>query len=121
MLSYNPSWGISSLNYNFSRQINGIVEEADLTNIKDLEEEHFEREFEGPHHTVDFHIASLRNTILLNSSLIKLNLGFQNNHRIEDEGTENMSVETEENELDVILNTFSLDAQWIKPFSEKPN
>lgn len=119
MLSYNPSWGISSLNYNFSRQINGIVEEADLTNIKDLEEEHFEREFEGPHHTVDFHIASLRNTILLNSSLIKLNLGFQNNHRIEDEGTENKSVETEENELDVILNTFSLDAQWIKPFSEK--
>ncbi len=119
LLSYNFSWGISSLNYNFLHQINGIVEEADLTNLKDLNEDHFEREFEGPHHIVDYHIAALRNTILLGTSMLKINLGFQNNHRVEDEGTEKMTVSTAaDSELDVILNTFSADAQWIKSFTE---
>ena len=118
-LSYNSSWGISSLNYNFLHQINGIVEAADLHNLKDLNEDHFEREFEGPHHIVDYHIAALRNTILLGSSMLKINLGFQNNHRVEDEGTEKMPVVTGmDDELDIILNTFSVDAQWIKTFTE---
>ncbi len=119
LLSYNFSWGISSLNYNFLHQINGIVEETDLTNLKDLSEDHFEREFEGPHHIVDYHIVSFRNTILLGNSMLKINLGFQNNHRVEDEGTEKMTVSTvADSELDVILNTFSYDAQWIKSFTE---
>ena len=118
-LSYNSSWGISSLNYNFLHQINGIVEAADLHNLKDLNEDHFEREFEGPHHIVDYHIAALRNTILLGSSMLKINLGFQNNHRVEDEGTEKMPLVTGmDDELDIILNTFSVDAQWIKTFTE---
>ncbi len=119
LLSYNFSWGISALNYNFFHQVNGIVEEADLKNLKDLNEDHFEREFEGPHHIVDYHIASLRNTILLGSSMLKINLGFQNNHRVENEGTENMNVSAvADSELDIILNTFSADVQWIKSFTE---
>ncbi len=119
LLSYNSTWGVSSLNYNFSHQINGVVEEADLTNLKDKEEDHFEREFEGPHHIVDSHIITLRNNIFLSGSMIKLNLGFQNNHREEEEGTENEMPGQIEKALDVMLNTFSLDAQWIKSFSSE--
>lgn len=118
MLTYNSSWGVSSLNYNFSHQINGVVEEADLSNLRDLEEDHFEREFEGPHHIVDFHILSLRNTFLLGSSTLKINVGYQNNSREEEEGSENKEAAgRDENELGVVLNTFSIDAQWIKSFS----
>lgn len=115
MLSYNSSWGVSSLDYNFTHQIQGIIEAKDLNNPKDLKEEHFEREFEGPHHIVDYHIVALRNTILLGESTLKFNAGFQSNTREEAEGDEEETEENKMNELDVALHTFSLDAQWIKP------
>jgi iron complex outermembrane recepter protein len=118
ILNYTSSWGISSLNYNFSHHIYGVVEEADLNNPKDKEEDHFEREFEGPHHIVDFHIASLNNTFFTGTSKIKLNLGFQNDHRIEEEGLEEANAGADD-ELDIFLNTFSYDGEWIHPFSEK--
>jgi len=115
MLSYNSSWGVSTLDYNFTHQIQGIIEAKDLNNPKDLEEEHFERKFEGPHHIVDYHIIALRNIFLLNESTLKVNVGFQSNTREEAEGDEEETEESKMNELDVALHTFSLDAQWIKP------
>ena len=118
ILNYDYSWGVSSLDYNFSYHLYGVVEEADLNNLKDQEEDHFEREFEGPHHTVDFHIASLRNTFFTGDSKIKLNLGFQNDHRIELEGAEETSAGLND-ELDIFLNTFSYEGEWVYPFSEK--
>ncbi len=118
VLNYNSAWGISSLNYNFSHHLFGVVEEADLNNPKDKAEDHFEREFEGPHHTVDFHIASLRNTFFTGNSKVKLNLGFQNDHRIEEEGSEKASPGADD-ELDIFLNTFSYDGEWIYPLSEQ--
>ncbi|MEJ2617192.1 MAG: carboxypeptidase-like regulatory domain-containing protein [Ignavibacteriaceae bacterium] len=106
ILNYNYSWGVSSLDYNFSHHLYGVVEKGELNNPKDKEEEHFEREFEGPHHTVDFHVASLRNTFFTGDSKIKLNFGFQNDHRIEEEGAEEEKAGADD-ELDIFLNTFS--------------
>ena len=122
ILGYSYDWGYSNLSYSFSHHIYGVVEEADLNSEKDKEEDHFEREFEGPHHTIQTHIASLRNLFFAGDSKIKLNLGFQNNHRIEEEGSEEQTMlakiaqeEGDMGELDVILNTFSYDAEWIYP------
>ena len=122
ILSYNYDWGYSNLSYSFSHHIYGVVEAADLNSEKDKKEDHFEREFEGPHHTIQTHIASLRNLFFSGESKFKLNLGFQNNHRIEEEGNEQQTTlrkitqeEGDMGELDVILNTFSYDAEWIYP------
>jgi iron complex outermembrane receptor protein len=122
ILNYNSDWGYSNLEYFFSHHIHGVVEETELENESEMEEEHFEREFEGPHHTIDFHVISLKNLFLSGESKFKVNLGFQNNHRVEEEGDEeeNMEInkalqEEKENELDVILNTLSYDAEWIYP------
>jgi iron complex outermembrane receptor protein len=108
ILNYSSSWGISSLNYNFSHHLFGVVEVADLNNPKDKAEDHFERGFEGPHHIIDFHLVSLRNTFFTGASKLKLNLGFQNNHRTEEEGSEEVSGSAND-ELDIFLNTFSYD------------
>ena len=121
ILSYNYDWGYSNFSYAFSDHIHGVVEEADLNNPKDQEEDHFEREFEGPHHTIQTHILSLRNLFFAGDSKVKLNVGFQNNHRIEEEGADEQMVagkvtqEGDAGELDVLLNTFSYDAEWIYP------
>jgi iron complex outermembrane receptor protein len=114
ILNYVDSWGFSTLEYLFSYHIHGVVEEAELDNPKEKEEEHFEREFEGPHHIIDYHIISLKNLFTSGNSKFKVNIGFQNNHREEEEGMEEMETE-EKGELDVILNTFSFDAEWLYP------
>ncbi len=121
ILGYNYDWGYSSLSYAFSHHIHGVVEEAELNNPAEGEENHFEREFMGPHHIIQTHIASLRNLFFAGDSKIKLNLGFQNNHRIEQEGQDEQMIlakstaEMDMGELDVFLNTFSYDAEWIYP------
>ena len=83
-------------------------------------------EFEGPHHTIDYNIVTSRNLFLSGDSKFKLNVGFQNNHRIEEEGkkVEMMlgkinQVAVDMGELDVILNTFSYDVEWLYPVLEQ--
>ena len=118
ILNYNDTWGFSTLEYLFSHHVHGVVEEADLNNPKDKEEDHFEREFEGPHHTISYHVISLRNLFVTGNSKFKVNLGFQNNHREEDEGQDEGGGERDIGDLDVVLNTFSYDAEWLYPVFE---
>ncbi len=119
ILNYNDTWGFSTLEYLFSYHVHGVVEEAALNNPKDQEEDHFEREFEGPHHTISYHVISLRNLFVTGESKFKVNLGFQNNHREEDEGAdEGGGGEGDMADLDVMLNTFSYDAEWLYPVFE---
>ncbi len=113
MIGYFYDWGFSNLDYTFAHNIYGVVEEAELNNPKDKAEDHFEREFEGPHHTIDYHIISLRNTFFAGDSKLKLDLGFQNNHRIEEEGADDTAATGDAGELDLILNTFTSDIEWI--------
>ncbi len=115
IMKYDYDFGFSTLDYSFANNIYGVVEEADLNNPKDLAEDHFEREFEGPHHTIQYHIAALKNMFFSGDSRFKVNLGFQNNHRIEEEGNEVKNAANDNGELDLFLNTFSYDAEWIYP------
>ncbi len=119
MIGYFYNWGFSNLDYTFAHNIYGVVEEAALTNPKDLQEDHFEREFEGPHHVIDYHIIALRNTFFAGDSKIKLDLGFQNNHRMEVEGADDPGAALgDAGELDIILNTFTSNLEWIHQINE---
>ena len=113
LLNYTTNSMSSDLEYIYSYHIYGVFEPADLTNPKDQQESHFERGFDGPHHIIGFHIISLQNLFFTGNSKIKLNLGFQNNHRQEIEGSDQNSANI--GELDLVLNTFSFDAGWITP------
>ncbi len=117
-LSYNYSIGTSSLDYTFSHQIDGIVEANELNNPKEKAEDHFEREFEGPHHVIDYHIVSLKNNYYAGNSRFKVNLGYQNNHRVEEEGMDDPIPSGGEGEIDVILQTLSYDVDWIYQLSD---
>jgi len=126
ILGYNADWGYSNLSYSFSHHLYGVVEEAELDSSQQNGEEEG-REFEGPHHTIDYNIVTSRNLFLSGQSKFKLNVGFQNNHRIEEEGSEAMTMqkpsliqqEADMGELDVILNTLSYDAEWLYPVFEQ--
>ncbi len=122
ILGYSADWGYSNLSYSFSHHLYGVVEEAELDSSQQNVEEEEGREFEGPHHTIDYNLVTSRNLFLAGDSKIKLNVGFQNNHRIEEEGNESdlmlgkiNQVEGDMGELDVILNTLSYDAEWLYP------
>jgi iron complex outermembrane receptor protein len=118
MIGYFYDWGFSNLDYTFAHNIYGVVEEGELNNPEEKDEDHFEREFEGPHHTIDYHILSLRNTFFAGASKFKLDLGFQNNHRQEQEGKEDVAAMGDAGELDIILNTFTSNLEWINRLNE---
>ncbi len=115
---YNSSWSVSNLEYIFSHHIYGVVEQSELNSPKEKQEDHFERGFEGPHHTIDYHILSFRNMLFKENSKFKLNIDFQNNHRTEQEGLDDPNAVKDLGELDIVLNTFSYNGQWIYSFSQ---
>jgi iron complex outermembrane recepter protein len=119
MIGYFYDWGFSNLDYTFAHNIYGVVEEAALTNPKDQQEDHFEREFEGPHHVIEYHIISLRNTFFAGDSKFKFDLGFQNNHRTEIEGADDPGAVGDAGELDLILNTFTSNLEWVHQINEQ--
>ncbi len=118
MAGYFYDWGFSSLDYTFAHNIYGVVEEGELNNPNNSQEDHFEREFEGPHHTIDYQIISLRNTFFAGNSKFKLDLGFQNNHRVEEEGAKDVAAAGDAGELDLILNTFTSNFEWINQLTK---
>ncbi len=113
LLNYNTNSMSTDLEYIYSYHVYGVFELADLTNPKDQQENHFERGFDGPHHIINFHIITLQNLFFTGNSKIKLNFGFQNNHRREVEGNDQNASGI--GELDLLLNTFSFDGGWITP------
>ncbi len=121
ILGYSSDWGYSNLSYSFSHHLYGVIEEVELNSSQQNEEEGG-REFEGPHHKIDYNIVTSRNQFLAGESKFRLNVGFQNNHRLEEEGNERgmmMAKISQEvgdmGELDVILNSLSYDAEWLYP------
>lgn len=118
IVGYNSSSSVTTFQYEFSHHIYGVVEQKDLYNPKDMQEDHFERGFEGPHHIIDFHILSLENYFFVGNSKIKINVGFQSNSRKEDEGTELTASGGTPPQLNLLLNTFSYDVQWINNYSD---
>jgi iron complex outermembrane receptor protein len=65
------------------------------------------RSMKGPHHTVFLNILSSQNKISLKKSSLDVNLGFQSNLRLEDEGDSHIS-------LNMLLSTFLWHVMWNK-------
>lgn len=116
LAEYRHSLGLTLIDYNLGYNISGVVEAFNLDNPKDLAEDHFERGFEGPHHIIFFNTITLNNTFTSGSSVIIVNLGFQNNNRMEDEGNETVqSYLPDPGEMELMLNTLSYKAEIIHP------
>jgi len=65
------------------------------------------RSMKGPHHTVFLNILSSQNKISLKKSSLDVNVGFQSNLRLEDEGGNHIS-------LNMLLSTFLWHIMWNK-------
>ena len=65
------------------------------------------RSMKGPHHTVFVNVLSSQNKINLKKSSLDVNLGFQSNLRLEDEGDNHIS-------LNMLLSTFLWHIMWSK-------
>ena len=65
------------------------------------------RSMKGPHHTVFLNILSSQNKISLKKSSLDVNVGFQSNLRLEDEGGNHIS-------LNMLLSTFLWNIMWNK-------
>lgn len=75
---------IMNNSYNFSyNQFGFVVPDLSLFMKTDARGS---RSMQGPHHNVMLNILSSQNTFQLRSSVLKINAGFQSNHRMEDEG-----------------------------------
>lgn len=68
------------------------------------------RSMKGPHHSVFLNILSSQNKISLKKSSLDVNLGFQSNLRLEDEGDNHIS-------LNMLLSTFLWHVMWNKQLS----
>jgi len=70
------------------------------------------RSMKGPHHTVFVNVLSSQNKINLKKSSLDVNLGFQSNLRLEDEGDNHIS-------LNMLLSTFLWHIMWNKQLNSR--
>ena len=101
---------ISQNNYMHSRNNFGFL--MDPIQLLDPPDDRLSRDFQRPHHTVDLNIFSSQNSFFLKNSKLKVNLGFQNNNRQEQEGGNKIS-------LNMILNSTIANVVWTKLIKEK--
>lgn len=101
---------ISQNNYMFTESNFGFL--MDTVQLKDPPDDRMSRSFDRPHHTVYLNVFSSQNTFFLNRSKLKVNLGFQNNNRQEQEGGNKIS-------LNMLLNSYITNIVWTKMLGEK--
>ncbi len=106
---YSGKHWVSDNNYQFGLSNFGFLMEAGSPMALDGR---WSRSTDLPHHTVLMHILSSQNTFYLERSTIKIDLGFHSNSRQEQEGGNRVS-------LNMLLNTYSTNVQWKKPFGNK--
>lgn len=107
---FNGRRWISQNNYMYSQSNFGFL--MDAYNLNDPPDDRLSRSFDRPHHTVNLNIFSSQNTFFLRDSKLKVNLGYQNNNRQEQEGGNKIS-------LNMILNSSILNMVWTKLLKEK--
>ncbi|MFL5752161.1 MAG: TonB-dependent receptor [Bacteroidia bacterium] len=100
---------VSDNNYLFALNNFGFILEAATT--QDTPDDRWNRKFEKPHHTVAINLFTSQNTFFLRSSKLKVNIGTHINNRQEQEGGNKVS-------LNMLLNTYSINALWIKSISD---
>lgn len=104
-IGFNRRKWINQTNYMFTQSNFGFL--MDPIQLNDPPDDRLSRSFDRPHHTVNLNIISTQNTFFFDGSKLKLNLGFQNNNRQEQEGGNKVS-------LNMILNSYIGNVTWIK-------
>ncbi len=108
-LGFTRSKWISVNNYMFSQNNFGFL--MDTVQLKDPPDSRGSRGFDRPHHTVNLNVLSSQNTFFMEHSKLKVNLGFQNNNRQEQEGGNMIS-------LNMFLNSYIGNLIWTRSFNK---
>jgi iron complex outermembrane receptor protein len=108
-VGFTRSKWISMNNYMFSQNNFGFL--MDTVQLKDPPDSRASRGFDRPHHTVNLNVISSQNTFFLERSKLKVNVGFQNNNRQEQEGGNKIS-------LNMILNSYIGNLIWTRSFNK---
>ena len=101
---------ISQNNYMHTKSNFGFL--MDPIQLLDPPDDRLSRDFLRPHHTVNLNVFSSQNSFFFKNSKLKVNLGYQNNNRQEQEGGNKIS-------LNMILNSAITNIVWTKLFREK--
>lgn len=104
-IGFNRKKWINQTNYMFTQSNFGFL--MDPVQLSDPPDDRLSRGFDRPHHTVNLNIISTQNTFFFDKSRLKVNAGFQNNNRQEQEGGNKVS-------LNMILNSYIGNITWIK-------
>lgn len=119
---YNKGIWASRLNYSYTSYTYGILEAREFEKeFMKINETRFDRSFNGPHHTLKVHNAVLQNIFISGKSQFKINLGYTYNRRLEKEGNDERFLpdSLQFGDLNMLLNTYSLDARWNYLFTKK--
>ncbi len=117
---YNKGIWVGKLNYSYTNYTYGILEGREFEKEIARTETRFDRSFNGPHHQLKVHNLVLSNTFIKERSKFKINLGHTYNRRMEREGNDERFLpdSLQFGNLDMVLNTTSLDASWIYTLSK---
>lgn len=120
-IGFNRKWGSTKFSYLFNTAYYGILDGKDIVkkpdgsivNIDSLEKEKFPMEVEAPFHFVMDNRVSSNTTIIAGKSKVQLILGYQNNHRSENE--ELSGKKRGYNYVDMILQSSTYNLKWYLP------
>lgn len=114
-------WGSTNLSYNYNQAFFGILDGKDISfgpngeliNTDINEKEKYPFEIEAPFHAVLDHRVTSTSTFLTGKSKFDVIVGYQNNHRIENE--ELAGVKKGYKYVDMTLQTVTYNAKWYAP------
>lgn len=114
----NGNWGSTTVSYTFNKAYYGILdgkdivkgEDGQLINIDSLEKEKFPLEIEAPFHAVTDNRINSKTILLTGDSKIEAALGYQNNHRSENEELDGSKKGY--TYLDMTLQSYTYDLKW---------
>ncbi|MEO8512620.1 MAG: TonB-dependent receptor [Ignavibacteria bacterium] len=120
---FNKGIWVGKLNYSYTNYTYGILEGREFEKEIARSETRFDRSFNGPHHQLKVHNVVFQNVFIKERSKFKMNLGHTYNRRQEREGNDERFLpdSLQFGNLDMVLNTTSLDASWnytLSKFSE---
>ncbi len=121
---YNKGIWVGQLDYSYTSYTYGILEGREFQNeLMKTTETRFDRSFGGPHHVLKVHNTVFQNNFFDGKSRFKVNLGYTYNQRQEVEGADERFLpdSLRFGNLDMILNTFSVDASWIYTMNKDLN
>lgn len=116
----NRKWGSTNLEYTFNQAFFGILDGKDITFgpngeiiNSDIEKEKYPFEIEAPFHTVVDNRLTSHSTFLTGKSKVDLVVGYQNNHRTENE--ELTGVKKGYKYVDMTLQSLTYNLKWYAP------